>query len=364
MSILTILSVFIFFILVPGLGAFSVRRRWRLVRGRLLEAGCMPRVSYHDYTSWEHETGGGVIGVRRMLACIDAVEGDDTLWVSNAELSAAIDMHQQKVVLLSGVQDDLLAGGMDEPAVSPVVLPWKRMLMISQGMQVFVSGLLYSEGGQLRFRDNPQQPLLVFIFEGDPGMLLYRGVWNSRQRNEYFNQFTPGSLILGSAALIFQAFVFLSDPDAYFLGLVALTMGFVPVLPLLPPGVAGYFLFRRLWRYGRRLRSQRDLLKVPEKLCSQGEKIGLTCCLDDGSASDRIQTISLAMHPEGAQWQLMINKTDDPLFISVRYPQNPAGIRHKLNRLAHLVEALAVILFGLALAVNWYLMFVLLSYLV
>ena len=42
-----------------------------------------------------------------------------------------------------------------------------------------------------------------------------------------------------------------------------LSLAAAPVAPFLPPGVALYYLYRYFWKMARRLRAERDLLRLP-----------------------------------------------------------------------------------------------------
>jgi Na+/proline symporter len=82
-------------------------------------------------------------------------------------------------------------------------------------------------------------------------------MWAGRQRNEYWNHLTPISLIGGFVAELLWA-VSLSG-ESRLQTLVALVMALIPILPLFPPGVVGFYWYRRLWRRARRIRAHRDL---------------------------------------------------------------------------------------------------------
>ncbi|AFG38106.1 hypothetical protein [Spirochaeta africana] len=359
-ELLVVACILIFYILIPGAGALHVRRRWRLLRGRLYDASSWQRLRYHDQGSAAQLDVDTVIGVRRMVASVDAVEGDATLWVSSNELSVAIDMSGQDVVLLPGTQDDLLKENSAEVITPPVVVPWRRMFTLSQGTQILVAGTVENENGRLFFRGSRQHPLLILLFEGDPRLVLYRGIWNARQRNEYYNQATPGSLTAGTAGLLLLAYFLLTAADSRLWGLVALTFSFSPMLPLLPPGVLGYFLFRRLWRHGRRLRSERDLINAAIGICNSGSYACREVTVQE--CDPELPRLHCRGADQGVLLQPQTPDSGDVLQHSLLLPLRPEREVKMLDRLAYRFEAAAVFLFVAGQLATTYVLFVLLSY--
>ena len=74
---------------------------------------------------------------------------------------------------------------------------------------------------------------------------------------------TPGALAGGTLALIVLAYFLLRQPLAVGFARFAIGLAAVPVLPLLPPGIVFFYLYRRSWRRGRLLRAHRDVLMAP-----------------------------------------------------------------------------------------------------
>lgn len=356
---LVVLSILLFFIVVPGTGALIVRQRWRSLRALVLKSFFYSLISYSDQRPAVGGEESKFLGSRRMIATVDALEDDSILWVSNGRFSTAVEMKGQNLVLLSGTQDDLLSGNQSDSARSPVMVPWKRMFTINQGTQIYIAGQLCLENQQLRFRGSKEEPLLIILFEGDPRLVLFRTVWNARQRNEYYNQLTPGSMTLGSVALLLLSYLLFTAPGGRLWGLTALTFSFSPVLPLLPPSVAGYYIFRRLWRKARVLRSQRDVLKVAHACCTSGIFTCRTAQMDEIPEFRICTDYDLANR---MIIELHQGETDEVFNYSLETSTSPELVLQKLGNAARMIEATAVIIFLSAQLFTSYLLFVALSY--
>ncbi|GAB6089619.1 hypothetical protein [Spirochaeta dissipatitropha] len=356
---LVALSILLFFIVVPGTGALIVRQRWRTLRALVLESFFYPLISYSDQRPAAGSKESMFLGSRRMIATVDALEDDSILWVSNGRFSTAVEMKGQNLVLLSGTQDDLLSGNQNDAARSPVMVPWKRMFTINQGTQIYIAGQLCVENQQLRFRGSKNEPLLIILFEGDPRLVLFRTIWNARQRNEYYNQLTPGSMTLGSVALLLLSYLLFATPGGRLWGLGALTFSFSPVLPLLPPSVAGYYIFRRLWRRARVLRSQRDVLKVAHACCNSGTFNCRTAREDDPAEFRILTDFDLS---ERMIVELQQGESDEIFNYSLETSTSPEMVLRKLGNTARMIETAAVVIFLFAQLFTSYLLFVALSY--
>ncbi|MFW6228789.1 MAG: hypothetical protein ACOC2V_04955, partial [Alkalispirochaeta sp.] len=170
-------------------------------------------------------------------------------------ISVSIDLHRVPIFLLPNAPKPE-AGPPDE---TPLVVYWKEMNALVEGSRFFVAGTVTREMGTLSFRgwDREGGVPLVVMYDCSDDLVLERAMWTGRQRNEYWNQFTPGSLIVGFLAEILWVVRVFEESRFYaFAGILA---SLVPLLPLVPPGVVGFYLYRRLWRRGRRIRAARDM---------------------------------------------------------------------------------------------------------
>ena len=248
---LVFLSIAIFFLLIPGMGAYAVRQRWRIFRGRVMKSLALP--VYHP--------GRSMIAADQALECrfygiLEAVEDNDRLWVRDNQSSVAVEVHRSQVFMTpvgSEVDwDSLYVDSMRS-------LRWERSGVLPEGLGVFVAGTVRLKGGLPSFGGEPGEDPLVIFFDGDPATVLTRAIWFGRQRNEYWNDVSPISLLTGFVALLALALFGFRDEASLYVAVFSAAFSLLPFLPLLPPGIIGFFLYRRLWRQGRTLRARRDL---------------------------------------------------------------------------------------------------------
>ncbi len=243
----------LFYLIVPGLGAFQVRHGWRRFRKRIAAAARMPMLQ---------RPGSAGEGSWRFLGALEALQGRDRVWLSalgEGGFSVAADLEGAPIYVLPWNEGGEGADFGDE---EPQILSWKSIAALPAGTQVLVAGTLAESGGQKVFQSGAE-PLLVVFYEGDARTLLERAVWCGRQRNEYWNHLTQISLLTGFFALFMIGTLMLREPQLRVAVMAAYALCVTPVITFLPPGVAFYFLYRRLWKRARTLRAQRDLFRLP-----------------------------------------------------------------------------------------------------
>jgi len=250
----------LFYVAIPGIGAFAVRKQWRVFRQRVLTRAGLPVLSYRDVR--EHEDSGSlVIGSYRFFGALEAIEDDNIIWLRNGSLSVAVEMGDFRVYMLPtedfGVTVDEAGGQL--PDRTPSVLRWQRMTSLTEGSKIFVAGTVVRKAGRAVFLAAMSDPLLVVMYDGPDETVVRRAIWCGRQRNEYWNQLTPLSLAGGILTLTIFAYLAIRPPLDFVSAVLASIGALLPVLPLAPPGVALFFLYRHLWKEGRYLRARRDL---------------------------------------------------------------------------------------------------------
>lgn len=245
-----------FFLLIPGVGAFLARARWRRFRRQVQECSRYPFVRSGVPDAGPGERTG--VGWFRFFGSLEAIQGDDRIWLTDGNLSVAAEMRDAMVHLLpaDAAEEETKEGKLQ-------VLPWNRIFSLPEGTGILVAGEMRSDGGRGVFKPRRGAPLLVVIYEGDRKSILRRAIWGGRQHNEYWNEFTIPSLITGSFSLIVLTYLLLRSPDLQGLALFALTLSLSPISPFLPPGFPLYFAFRSLWHRARMMRAQRDILRLP-----------------------------------------------------------------------------------------------------
>ena len=245
----------IFYVLIPGVGAFGVRRRWRLFRKRIIEASLRVPVTYRLVRSLPR-VAAAKGSPARFVGALESIQGEHTAWVRGEDLTIAVDMSDSDVYLVAGSEPD-------RPTAPPTRTTWARVGSLPEGVKILVSGRLDTSEAHPVIRSDGIEPVLAVFYDGAERSLLRRSTWSGRQLNEYWNSVTPGALAGGSFALIILAYVLFQQPLSPVFGRLAIGLASVPVLPLLPPGVALFYLYRVGWRRGRRLRAHRDVLRLP-----------------------------------------------------------------------------------------------------
>ncbi len=245
----------VFYLVIPGSGAFAVRYRWRRFRARVLaarEARDLDYPAVHGHRQ-ENEGDSSQRGTFRFFGKLEAVQGQTSIWIGDGSLSVVIDLVGVPIYILPG-------GGMRGeglPDETPRIVFWKELTALAEGTDFLVVGDIVERQGTLHFDRGAADIPLVIIYDCPKEQLFARATWSGRQRNEYWNHLTPVSLVGGFLAETLWALT-LAD-RSLLQAIVAMVLGLVPVLPLMPPGVVGFFWYRRIWRVARRLRAQRDL---------------------------------------------------------------------------------------------------------
>jgi hypothetical protein len=265
--ILLILFIALFFyIFIPAIGAFIARDKWRRFRKRLVALSFYPLIDYADLTKQEE----GIHGNFRFFGNLEAIQGENRIWLTNGTMSLAVDLQDVSLYLIpsrapyegysennSYEYDKVL------PSQEPVSVKWKQIFSLPEGTNIFVAGSLHTVNGSIIFKSSPGEPLLVVIYDGVKKELLKRSIWYGRQKNEYWNQFTLTSLITGFFILLFCTYIFLKISSMRIPAFISLSLSLLPVTLLLPPGVPLFFIYRFLWKRARILRAERDLLNLP-----------------------------------------------------------------------------------------------------
>ncbi|MCK5201185.1 MAG: hypothetical protein KAR21_22680, partial [Spirochaetales bacterium] len=253
-----ILITLLFYGLVPLIGAFSVRTRWRQFRNQLMKASLRPSLTYgavHDSTS---------SGFYRMFGSLQAVQDENILWLADSTVSVSIDLTGVPVYILPSVPkgESMIKSG-KYPDESPRRTYWDRIFSLPEGTSIFVSGELIYKDGRSLFSNTKDNPLTIIIYDCDDSYFYSHAILSGRQRNEYWNTLTPGSLTIGSFSLFIYFYLLIQMPYMQFPAVTAIIFSLVPVIPFLPPGLAFYYIYRHLWKNARILRAERDLIRLP-----------------------------------------------------------------------------------------------------
>jgi len=251
---------FLFYAVLPAVGAVFARTRWRTFRATVTRASHYPTASPAVIGSPRSQP----LGRFRFFGTLEAIQGDDRIWLTNGRFSVAADLRNVRVYLIPEMERSE-SFSPSAPGASPAALgsvPWNRIFSLPEGTPVFVGGTMFSEEGRAVFRDSRSNRLLVVIHDCPRESVVMHAISGGRQRNEYINAVTLPSVAAGSLSLVLLAFTLLSAAERL-PALLALTAGLAPLAPFLPPGVPLYFAYRGAWKKARLLRVQRDVVRLP-----------------------------------------------------------------------------------------------------
>jgi hypothetical protein len=243
---------------VPVGGAIVSRNNWARFRKRFNELSLHPLLDYRQYRHTEN-----IESVFRFTGEIESITDGNTLWVKGEDLTIPVSLKKTKCWLLPIYEGE----GIPE---SPEPIRWNRVSTLSEGAKVFIGGALKMQDNRLNFISTKERPLMV-IFYNCPDEALTGAITRaSRTRNEYWNTITPVSLVIGALALIYVAASFLNRPAFRLTIITSLVAIFVPILPMLPPGILLTLLYRRMTWHARKLRAFWDLARLPLRYLQNG----------------------------------------------------------------------------------------------
>ncbi len=266
-----LVTALLFYLLIPGIGAFYIRSSWRKFRRLLTESPTYPPLDYRELRRVERSAraaepqlgNGSETHLYRMFGQLQAMQGDNHVWISDGQVSVSADLKHVPVYVLSSQSSWFESGFREYPVQPPRKVMWEKISSLPEYTNIFISGSLVWDENRGVFKNSPVHPLLVIIYEGDAHDMLIRAAWSGRQKNEYWNPFTPGSLVLGSFSLFIYFYILQSFPQQLLPALSAISLMLLPLVPLLPPAALFYYLYRVFWKRGRVLRAQRDLIRMP-----------------------------------------------------------------------------------------------------
>jgi len=246
---LAALAAFVFYALLPVAGAFVVREQWRVFRKRVLESSTLPKINASLLG-----TTGPVPGKFLVQGEVDAIGGQNELWLSGNSVSCIVNLHDAWVYLLTDrTGEDRIERRR-----------WRGMQSISPGTRVYASGSIVVTGGRIILGRIGKEMPLVILHDGNDMDAVRRSVWSGRHENEYWNPLTQVSLALGVAALSGTLSLSLPGNTPSLVRALMLCLAFSPILPLVPPGVIGFFAYRRFWKQARYFRAMRDVSALSE----------------------------------------------------------------------------------------------------
>ena len=223
------------------------RYKWRRFRKRYNELRLCPLLDYRQYrqlkndSSFFYFTGG-----------IESLTDGKILWIRGNDCTLSVSLEKTQCWLLPMNEG--------EPVPDPPEqIRWNRVSTLTKGVKVFIGGRLKLQDNKLNFENTKKNPLMVIFYNCPEEELTNELILAARTHNEYWNTITPVSIVIGALSLIYIAASLLSRPAFRFQVIAALVAVFVPILPVIPPGLLFTAAFRRLTWYARKLRAYRDL---------------------------------------------------------------------------------------------------------
>ncbi len=205
-----------------------------------------------DYRQYRQPEGDG--GIFRFSGGIESITDGQTLWVKGDDLTIPVSIAKTKCYLLPIHEGE----GFPE---APQQIRWNRVSTITEGAKVFIGGRIKNQDGRLSFVSTKEQPLMVIFYNCPDAAFEGTIIRAARTRNEYWNNITPVSLVIGALALIYIAASYLGRPAFRLTVVTALAAVFIPILPVFPPGILLTSLYRRLTWNSRKLRADYDLAR-------------------------------------------------------------------------------------------------------
>jgi hypothetical protein len=205
-----------------------------------------------DYRQYRQPESEG--GIFRFSGGIESITDTHTLWVKGGDLTIPISIAKTKCFLLP------IHEGEEFPQ-APLQIRWNRISTITEGTKVFIGGKINKQDDRMNFVSTKEQPLMVIFYNCPDAVLAGSIIRAARTRNEYWNAVTPVSLAIGALSLIYIAASYLGRPAFRLTVLSALFSVFIPVLPVLPPGILLTSLYRKFTWDSRKLRADYDLAR-------------------------------------------------------------------------------------------------------
>ena len=265
--ILILATTVFFYLVIPGIGAFIVRKKWKEFRKKLVTAAATPIIDFHKSRLVGRESE--YLGVFKFFGSLEAIQGKYEIWLRSSNFTVTVDMQNVKIYLIpafSSLEDNTDIYEKNREIIideMPQALSWETFHSLSQQTEIMVCGPLFMEKGKVIFRNTGEVSITFLIYDGKPESLLRRSIWAGRHRNEFWNLLTPASLVAGSFSVFIIAYFLFSAPEFRIISKFAVSLSLIPVMPLFPPGVVLFFTYRYFWKKARFLRAERDIVKFP-----------------------------------------------------------------------------------------------------
>jgi len=245
---------------VPLIGAIVKRHKWYTFRRRFDELRLSPILDYSSYWSAAKEAREPLSF--RFLGSLESVTDGQTLWMHGKDLTISVSLKNAETYLLPAYQGggDQEMPDIDEEA--PEKIRWGKVSMLTEGAKVFVGGSLAYREERWQFVSTKKNPLIVFFYDGPDRLFTTRVIQSCREQWAYWNAITPYSLIIGALCLVLLAFSFFHRPIFRPTVILSFVSLFIPLYPIIPPGLLFTVFCRRLALKSRMFKAYSDLARL------------------------------------------------------------------------------------------------------
>lgn len=247
-----ILVYMLFFILLPGVGAVSLRRRWTKFRKTLFSYSKEPMLEYFNLESTKKFCFKGEL---------ESFRDDNVVWLRGETLSVCIDLDKQYIYSLTKNSETLTRNR------------WSNISSLVEGTMFYVFGTLIYDKGVPYLVGRSSEDLIVVICDEDKNIyesLIRKG----RDKNEIWNNFSPYLYITGVFLLIILSYISYTRYSNKTWSFYLLVAAGTPFYFIIPPGLMFYLQYRKMWDKALRFLILKDL-KLLRGDYFTSEKMGL-----------------------------------------------------------------------------------------
>jgi len=357
--------------LVPMAGALVKRYKWHMFRKRFDELRLSPILDYGCYSREEGDSG-----TFRFVGNFESITDEQTLWIRSEDLTIPVPLKNTETYLLP-IQKSGSIREIDPDDEAPEKIQWKRISTLTEGARVFTGGLLAYRDGRWSFVSTKENPLMVIFYDGPDNSFTTQAIRAGRCRGEYWNAITPYSLAIGALCQIIIAVLFFPRPAFRLTVIVSIIALFVPLYPMIPPGLLFTVVYGRLSWKSRILRAYRDIARLPlryfgnkiapdsrqDSVLPNSEPYGFTCCAElPHQALERIPLLLPELkRREGDLWyifgalrsgeELPVQPKDYLATFGI-LPGEPKAVARRCEILAYILELAAWIILFAGIGLN------------
>ena len=250
------------------MGAVLTRYKWHKFRERFNKLRLCPVLNYGLYQELGKDMSSkNEKKMFRLFGYFESVTDGETLWIRSDDLTIPVLLKNTETYLIQMKEWKKTSSFIEPSGRVPEKIRWEKVSTLTENAKVYVGGDLLYKDGQWVFASTKENPLVILFYDGSDQALASYAMYVCRPRNEYWNALTPYSLVIGALGQLLIAVLFLSspNPDNKFnlTRIVSIIALFIPLYPILPPGLLFSVVYRRFAWQARKLRAYCDLVRQP-----------------------------------------------------------------------------------------------------